>query len=276
MKIAMTLVFVAMSAAVLSDRESSAVSGNKYTLIPIDASAVHHHRGVKNDPRVRESDSQDNGTSSNWSGYAVQTNLASPTNGVVSDVVGSWAVPAATKSSSKTTYSSNWVGIDGYSNGTVEQLGTESDWTRGGDSYYAWFEMYPSRAYLISGFTVRPDDIVTASVHYAGGTSYVLTITNVTNGGQTFTTTQSSSAAKRSSAEWIAEAPSSGRVLPLANFGTTTFTNCSTTIGGVTGSINGGPWQFDAITMQAKNVVKATPSDLSADGSTFSVVWSHE
>jgi hypothetical protein len=275
MKIAMTLVFAALSAAVLSDHETSAVSGNKYTLIPIAESAVHHHRGVTNDPRVRESDSEEHGTSSNWSGYAVQTDLASPQDGVVSNVVGSWTVPAATKSKSKSTYSSNWVGIDGYSNGTVEQLGTESDWSHGAPSYYAWFEMYPNRAFLISGFTVRPDDVITASVHYAGGTSYVLTIDNVTHGDH-FTTTQNSSAALRSSAEWVAEAPSTGRVLPLANFGTTTFSGCSATIAGHTGPINDGAWQYDAITMSAKNVVKATPSSLSADGSGFSVVWSHE
>jgi hypothetical protein len=38
--------------------------------------------------------------------------------------------------------------------------------------------------------------------------------------------------AQASSAEWIAEAPSSGGVLPLANFGSVTFTNGQATISG--------------------------------------------
>src|SRR5262249_12809231 len=40
--------------------------------------------------------------------------------------------------------------------------------------------------------------------------------------------------AARSSAEWIEEAPSSGGVLPWANFGSVTFSNLSATIGGST------------------------------------------
>jgi hypothetical protein len=275
MKIALTLVFVALSAAVLSDHGPSAESGGKYTLVPLRESASHHHRGVAHDPRIRESDGQVNGTSSNWSGYAVETNLSSPADGVVTDVVGTWIVPTAVKSKSQTTYSSNWVGIDGYSNGTVQQIGTESDCSKGNGQYYAWFEMYPSVGYQIWGFVVRPNDVIQASVHYAGGTSYVLTITNLTH-GDVFTTTETSTAAMRSSAEWVTEAPSSRKVLPLANFGTTTFSNCSATISGHTGPINDPAWQYDAITMAARGVVKATPSPLTADGSGFSVAWFHE
>ena len=55
-------------------------------------------------------------TSSNWSGYAIETNP-----GDVSKVSGTWKVPAVTGSS--TAYSAYWVGIDGYSSSTVEQSG---------------------------------------------------------------------------------------------------------------------------------------------------------
>ena len=40
-----------------------------------------------------------NGTSTNWSGYAVETNLASPQSSAVSDVVGTWIVPGTTATS---------------------------------------------------------------------------------------------------------------------------------------------------------------------------------
>ena len=70
-------------------------------------------------------------TSSNWSGYAVATNLSNPQANSVSAVSGSWIVPTVTGSSRGTTYSAVWVGIDGYSDSTVEQIGTEEDVVNG-------------------------------------------------------------------------------------------------------------------------------------------------
>src|SRR5437870_4998940 len=61
--------------------------------------------------------------STNWSGYAAETNLTAPAANAVTAVSGSWVVPQVTGSS--TGYSSVWVGIDGYSSATVEQIGTE-------------------------------------------------------------------------------------------------------------------------------------------------------
>jgi hypothetical protein len=77
-----------------------------------------------------------------------------------------------------------------------------------------------------------------------------------------------------SSAEWIAEAPSSGKVLPLANFGTVTFTGASATGSGRSGSI--GAFTYDPITMATNTgQTKAAPTGLTAGGSSFSVTWSH-
>ena len=73
--------------------------------------------------------------STNWSGYAV-------TGGTFTDVKGSWVVPTVT-SSGTNSYSSTWVGIDGFSSSTVEQTGTDSDFVNGHAQYYAWYEMYP-------------------------------------------------------------------------------------------------------------------------------------
>jgi hypothetical protein len=70
----------------------------------------------------------------------------------------------------------------------------------------------------------------------------------------------------------IAEAPSSsGGVLPLANFGTVSFSSC-TANGAAIGS-NPNP---DAITMVTSGgTVKAQPSGLGAGGASFSVAWKH-
>ena len=65
------------------------------------------------------------GYSTNWSGYAV---TAGP--GSVTAVVGSWTVPTILPGRG-TAYSAEWVGIDGFSSATVEQIGTEADLING-------------------------------------------------------------------------------------------------------------------------------------------------
>ena len=135
-------------------------ANGRYYLRAIPSSAVHHFQA----PHIRLRE----GTSLNWSGYAIETSLAKPESNAVSDVAGGWTVPTAVASTSRNTYSSAWVGIDGYSDNTVEQIGTEQDWTPRGASYYAWFEMYPNYAYEIVGFPVYPRDMIAAQVQYLG------------------------------------------------------------------------------------------------------------
>jgi peptidase A4-like protein len=267
-----TSVFAAVAASALIPASGpAAADAGEIRLIPLPESAVRH------DPNIRETGMRE-GTSTNWGGYAALTSLTSPQSGAVTDVKGTWIVPAVVASTSSKTYCANWVGIDGYSSKTVEQLGTESDVSNGSASYYAWFEMYPKRAYLISGFTVHPSDSITAEVKYIGNNKFVLSMTNNTT-NQTFSTTQKGGGTSRSSAEWIVEPPYSGGVLPLADFGTTYFSGCTATINGHTGPIDDAAWANDPITMQyADGTVKATPSSLtdSAGASSFDAVWSHE
>ncbi len=208
-------------------------------------------------------------TSSNWSGYAVvEGNLTNPGNYTVTDVKGEWIVPAVSKSHGS-TYSAIWVGIDGYSDSTVEQIGTEQDWS-GGAVYYAWYEMYPNASYLIPN-AIYPGDKMTGEVSYASG-QFTLTLSDSTQ-GWSFSISQTASSALRQSAEWIVEAPWLGKILPLANFGTVTFTGASATLGNTTGTISSSSWVHDAITM-VDGTATATPSSLSTDGSSFSVAYS--
>ena len=163
------------------------------------------------------------GTSSNWAGYAVDGTGASY-------VTASWTQPYATNCSSiPNSWSSPWVGIDGDTSNTVEQIGTDSDCSRGIPTYYAWWEMYPKSAVTISAITVHPGDGFTAAVSY-GPCGFTMTLTDTTTGAN-FTTTQSSTKATRSSVEWIMEGPSKGN---LTDFGSIGFTNASATIGGQT------------------------------------------
>src|SRR2546422_5658478 len=228
------------------------------------------HRSV---PRIR---TLTNGaaTSTNWSGYAV-TGPA----GSVTDAKGSWIVPSVICSSAA-SYSSFWVGIDGFGSNTVEQTGTDSDCQNGIPTYYAWYEFYPGPAFLITGITVRPGDRISAEAIYSSGLVTV-TITDTTT-GQSFTTS-GGGGALRTSAEWIAEAPSSaGGVLPLANFGTAYFGQDNTglsptnyaTVSGLTGPISSfGPSVQEITMVSSSGTTEAQPSPLSTDGTSFSVTW---
>jgi hypothetical protein len=197
-------------------------------------------------------------TSGNWAGYDV-------TGGTFTSVSASWVQPAVSCTSA-TTYSSFWVGIDGDGSNSVEQTGTEADCSGGRAYYSSWYEMYPAYPVNYSN-TVSPGDHFTSTVSESGGT-FALTLSDTTK-GWTKTTKKTSNTAALFSAEVIAEAPSSSTgVLPLANFGTASFSGAK---------VNGqsiGTFGPDPITMVSGSTTKATTSALSG-GTAFSVTWKH-
>jgi hypothetical protein len=197
-------------------------------------------------------------TSTNWAGY-------SATGGTFTSVSATWKQPAVTCTAA-TAYSSFWVGLDGDGTNTVEQTGTDADCSGGKPVYYAWYEMYPKFPVNLS-LTIHAGDTMSASVTTAGRGSFTLTIRDTTTGGS-FTTVQKLKHAKLGSAEVIAEAPSSGGVLPLANFGTVGF-SAAMVNGQAIGSFNP-----DRIDMVSGTTTKATTSALSG-GTAFSVKWNH-
>jgi hypothetical protein len=219
-----------------------------------------------------------NATSANWGGYAVTSSVGS-----VTDVKGSWIEPKIVGTCPLLTsaYSSFWVGIDGYSSSTVEQIGTDSDCQLGSATYYAWYEFYPSASVVITSLTISPGDKIYGEVHWTG-TNSVLTLNDVTT-NKNYTHTGSVSGAKHDSAEWITEAPSGlTGILPLADFGTSYWggahtgikATCEATISGVTGSI-GSFANVHRITMLnlAGTATKASPGALGKAGAGFSVKW---
>src|SRR5438876_3624325 len=139
------------------------------SLLPAFATAqavvFTHSNGISNCPT---------GTvcSTNWSGFAV-------TGSGVTDAKGSWIVPSVTCSSS-TTYSSFWVGIDGYSSNTVEQIGTDSDCVNGTPAYYVWYEFYPHWSYTVNSITIHPGDVISAEVSADAKGTFTLTLTDQT------------------------------------------------------------------------------------------------
>ena len=199
-------------------------------------------------------------SSSNWAGW-------DNTGSTYTSVSASWVQPAVTCAKRQTTYSSFWVGLDGDGSNSVEQTGSEADCNHGTAVYSSWYEFYPAYPVNYSN-TVRPGDHFSASVTYSGG-KYTLVLSDSTQ-GWSHTTTGTAPSGLNASAEVIAEAPSSNRgVLPLANFGTMSFTNAT-----VNGAALGTVPTPQKINMVGSNYTKAAVSDLSGNNA-FSVTWQH-
>jgi len=206
--------------------------------------------------------------STNWSGYADDNSKGN----TYSTVTGNWAEPAVSCSSRTTQYAAFWVGIDGYTSNSVEQDGTLAECYHGKAYYYSWWEMYPTNSIQTVGTTVSPRDSIKASV-VRSGTSYTLSVTDSTHPANNFTTTQTCSNCANSSAEWIAEAPSSSsKVLPLADFGTWSESGATVKSGSTSGVISSFP--DDELTMvNSSRQVKAQPRPLNGSGNGFTVTW---
>jgi peptidase A4-like protein len=146
---------------------------------------------------------------SNWSGYAI-------TGTRFTSVTGSWTVQAVSRTR-RATYSSQWVGIDGFKNASLIQTGTESNYASGAARYDAWWEILPAAETRIPSVPVRPGDRMTGSIASKGNGTWTISITDVTTGAA-FSTTRSYSG-PMTSAEWIEEAPSvGGQLATLAHY----------------------------------------------------------
>jgi hypothetical protein len=214
-------------------------------------------------------------TSTNWSGYA-----ATGGKGSITSVTASWIIPAIVGTCpSEDQFASFWVGIDGYSSNTVEQIGTDSDCQSGVPTYYVWFEFYPHASYNVNSVPIKPGDKIFAKVNSSGKGMFTVELVNETTRAS-FSTTTKVASADQSSAEWIAEAPYEGGVLPLAPFGTVQFGDdytrvtgtCEATISGVTQFIGSFADNVSINMDTTKGVLKDETSPLSEEGS-FSVTW---
>jgi hypothetical protein len=211
--------------------------------------------------------------SSNWSGYVA-------TGEDYTYVLGYWTVPKANCSSfnlfnSSTWFSSSstWVGLDGWGDSTVEQLGTSTDCFGPVSSYNAWTEMYPATEAGVP-HSVSPGDSIGAYVDaYDNGTEYYLVIEDYTQGWEYWTTGAASPADSDLSAEWITERPScSVECNYLTNFGSTTFQDAYAEGNGKWAPISAFPNQ--AVDMDNGNL-EAAVGALTAGGSTFTDTWLH-
>lgn len=197
-------------------------------------------------------------SSSNWSGYAT-------TGSSYHSISGQWTVPTVTHTKGS-TYSSAWIGIDGYNNSDLIQTGTEQDVSAQGTSYYAWWEILPAAETQISNFQVRPGDQMSASIVNDGNGQWTITLKDVTE-NESFSTTQAYSG-PGTSAEWIMEAPTiGGHVATLADYGSSTFDP-----GTINGANPGLATQDSGVMVQKRQNV-SSPSSPDADTDGFNVAY---
>jgi hypothetical protein len=255
------------------------------------APIVHSARMTAHPDQVRMGPGRTRSTwaASNWSGYA-QT-------GTFTGVSGTWIVPQVSPTASA-TYSSAWIGVDGFNNNNLIQTGTEEDYYNGSAHYNAWWEILPAAETAIptSSYRVSPGDHMSAGIWETSTTVstgrfrrqslehvWQIAIADTTKGWH-FQTGQAYNG-PGTSAEWILEAPSvGGRVATLnpytinAPAGTGDFDSAGTlsTIGGSTmptPSNAGLNYSSDAGAMIQNNVQVSTPGNPDSGLKAFNVQY---
>jgi hypothetical protein len=224
-------------------------------------------------------------TSANWSGYAIHGDGAHFTR-----ASGIWKVPTPTCHAGRRSFSATWVGIGGYAlnSKALEQTGTETDCRRNGSvSTSAWYEVVPAPSRKAK-LRIRPGDLMAASVSVTG---HIVTLTLRDLTSHRHVTKQiDAKHVDLGSAEWIVEAPSecagvsNCTTLPLADFGTVSFTHASVhTTTGQIGTVTSAHWDSTKIDLTSFDAARfagfgelerATPTALSDAGADFSVDYS--
>jgi hypothetical protein len=192
--------------------------------------------------------------STNWSGYIA-------TGSQFTGVSAQWVVPTV-QPSRETEYSATWVGIDGATNTSLIQAGTEQDTSGGETTYYAWYELLPALSIPVEA--VSPGDEMKVAIVEDSPGKWTITIADLTS-GQTVSGWVAYST-PQTSAEWIEEAPSSGtgQQLTLADFGTAQFTNVA-----ATPNLGSGVFPVDMV--DANGNIISSPGPLSDES--FSIAY---
>jgi Peptidase A4 family len=86
-------------------------------------------------------------------------------------------------------YAAFWVGLDGYTSKTVEQIGTEADCSGPTPQYHAWYEVYPGAGVNFTN-PVSPGDKFTGTVTSQGSDKFQLVLKDTTQSMDTLNPVQ--------------------------------------------------------------------------------------
>jgi len=148
----------------------------------------------------------------NWSGYAQNGKATKKFTAVKSY----WTVPTVKAGVSGTQYSSDWVGVDGYSNSKLVQDGTEADNVNGKAQYSSWTEILPA-ASVNTPLTIHAGDKMEGLVEEYATNKWEMTVSDLTS-GKSYTKKVSYTTPEQS-AECVHERPEVGG--SLANLAAT-------------------------------------------------------
>jgi hypothetical protein len=186
-------------------------------------------------------------------GWAGWVNVSPPSPpGQYESAFADWTVPKVSCDFGEMAGASEWVGIDGFGESTVEQAGTQSDCVLGQGTYAAWWELFGTpvegggQVDLPGDDHIHPGDHVSAlvvaghgsgnsSLLYPGEGTYLFTMVNFTE-HWVFQAIQPMQGTLKPSppnltAEWIVEQPSCFWVCQaLANYGQVSFTGMFLTL----------------------------------------------
>lgn len=212
--------------------------------------------------------------SENWSGYAAVAAKK------FTDVHSTFVQPAITCPGVKNQWTSNWVGLDGFTDQTVEQDGTFA--MCGGSNsktpqYEAWYELFPANS--VNVFAIKAGDKMSISVTFASG-KFTLTVADLTS-GKKVTHSAACSQCQRSSAEYIIERPalcSSSTNCFLTELADYHKTTMSTNQAQVAGGKVSGLTSFDNIPIDMIQPLKAGFESLDTvsaltKASAFTATW---
>jgi len=111
----------------------------------------------------------------NWSGYA-----QSDADGTYTAVTDTWTVPTVNTAVAGDQYSADWVGIGGFSDGTLVQAGTEADNINGVAQYDAWTEVLPAPENVLPKLVVHPGDEIQTTVQLVKKGVWRMTVMDLT------------------------------------------------------------------------------------------------
>ncbi|HEX6761251.1 MAG TPA: G1 family glutamic endopeptidase [Gaiellaceae bacterium] len=237
-------------------------------------------------------------TSSNWAGWAISdtsTIAGAPIAGSTttlsfSSTTATWVQPRVSCTAGSPSYSAFWVGLGGLASDSraLEQVGTQANCNSVGKAAYtAWYEIVPAPSVSVK-LKVVPGDVISASVNVQPN-GILVQVKNRTRKTSFTKLLPMPAVTDFTSAEWIAEAPSSCnedlshcRTLPLANFGTVPFTRIAAIANTHPGVVTDSAWASTRIDLVPDAVGHfgglgtagtATPTAVDATGRAFSVAF---
>jgi hypothetical protein len=209
---------------------------------------------------------------SNWSGYVATA------PGQYTSVSASWVVPSVS-TSSPPAYSSAWIGIGGWNSTRLIQVGTDQDVLNNGSAvYFAWREVYPGPVFLI-GY-VSPSDSIAATISQVSANASMWRMLVMRNSATFLDLTLRArvSVTSQKTADFIVERPAiqvgrRDQLTALGNFGTVTFSQCSTNQGALV-SLTSAVMVVMTGSGNSTGQYLAQPGTLEASNDSFTVRYS--